>query len=129
MPRPHKCRKVLKAPVCTCFKPGNVPMRALQRVLLTLDQYEAIRLADYEGLEHAEAALKMGISRPTFTRLITSAHKVLAKVLVEGHALVIDGGSVTYSSAACPRCGADCSACRCPDRATCNTCIKKNAGE
>jgi predicted DNA-binding protein (UPF0251 family) len=68
----------------------------MKRVELTLDEYEAIRLADYEGLEHLEASEKMDISRSTFTRLIEKARQKVAKSLIEGKELVIEGGNIDF---------------------------------
>jgi predicted DNA-binding protein (UPF0251 family) len=66
----------------------------LSRTELTLDEYEAIRLADYEALEHLAASEKMKISRPTFTRLIEKARRKVAEALIEGKELVFEGGNV-----------------------------------
>ena len=67
-------------------------MRELDEVALELDEIEAIRLADLEDLYHADAALKMGVSRPTFGNILASAHKKIAKALLEGKALRISSG-------------------------------------
>ena len=64
----------------------------LEEVVVTVDELEAIRLADFEGLYQAEAAEKMQISRQTFGRILESAHKKIAVALVEGKSLVFDGG-------------------------------------
>lgn len=68
-------------------------MRDLQSVILLFEEYEAIRLADYEDLTQEEAAAKMNISRPTFTRLYDKARKSIAKAFAEGKAIIIRGGS------------------------------------
>lgn len=79
------------------FKPFGIPMRELESVVLLYEEYEAIRLADYENLNQEEAAVRMNISRPTFTRLYDKARKSMAKAFVEGKAIVIQGGTyVTY---------------------------------
>jgi len=75
------------------FKPFGIPMRKLKPVVLLFEEYEAIRLADYENLTQAEAAKKMNISRPTFTRLYDKARKSIAKAFVEGTAIIIQGGT------------------------------------
>jgi predicted DNA-binding protein (UPF0251 family) len=64
----------------------------LEEIILTVDEFEAIRLADLEGLYQEQAAEKMNISRPTFGRIIESAHKKVAEALVRGRALKIEGG-------------------------------------
>ena len=75
------------------YKPFGVPMRDLESVIMTVEQYEALRLADYENLTHEEAAERMNTSRPTFTRLYDKARKSVAKAFVEGKAIIISGGA------------------------------------
>ena len=76
------------------FKPRGIPISQLEEVVLSLDEYEAIRLADYEQLYQEEAAARMKISRQTFGRIIEAAHKKIADVLMNGKALKIEGGEV-----------------------------------
>lgn len=71
------------------FKPRGIPLVQLDEVVLNLDELEAIRLADYEGLYHEQAAEKMNISRPTFGRILSEARRKVAEVIVEGKALNI----------------------------------------
>jgi len=106
MVRPQKCRRIVGRPVCDVFKPRGVPMRALEKVLLSLDEFEAVRLADHEGLDQSAAAERMNISRPTFTRLIETARHKVATAIVAGRALVIAGGMVHIGDddSECPRC-------------------------
>jgi predicted DNA-binding protein (UPF0251 family) len=66
----------------------------LQQTTLTVDELEAVRLADLQGLYQEQAAEKMNVSRQTFGRIIESAHKKIADALVNGKALLIQGGSV-----------------------------------
>ena len=94
MPRPPKTRWIEGHPPVLMFKPAGVPARTLQRVTLRLDEYEALRLADYEGLEQDEVAERLGVSRPTVSRILERAHKAVADMLVEGRALVVEGGPV-----------------------------------
>jgi predicted DNA-binding protein (UPF0251 family) len=77
-------------------------MGQLRGVTLTLDGLEAIRLADAEGLDHEEAAERMGISRPTFSRLLAEARGIVARGLVNGWAIRIDGGNYTLTDSATP---------------------------
>ena len=98
MPRPYSRRRVARHPVVDLFKPAGIPARELDEVVMTLDEHEAIRLADLEGLYHEEAARRMGISRPTFGRILESAHRKVAEVLVEGKALRIEGGPIHFVS-------------------------------
>ena len=92
MPRPRIPRRILLPPRFLTFKPMGVPRRLLQRVTLSVDEFEAIRLADHERLDHLEAAARMGISRSTFSRLIDSAHGKVAACIIEGRELRIEGG-------------------------------------
>jgi predicted DNA-binding protein (UPF0251 family) len=94
MPRPKCCRRIRALPPVKEFKPVGRPSRELERLELTLDEFEALRLADYEGLYHEQAAELMGISRPTLTRLVTSARRKVATLLVEGVRLVVKGGEI-----------------------------------
>ncbi|MDP8315380.1 MAG: DUF134 domain-containing protein [Candidatus Celaenobacter antarcticus] len=107
MSRPRKIRRVSKPPICSRFKPVGIPARLLDVVDLSVDEYEALRLADYEGLEHKEAAEKMGISRPTFTRLIDQARKKFASGIIEGKEISIEGGNFQFLQhvARCRNCG------------------------
>ncbi len=90
--RPHHCRRIQNEPDITMFRPRGIDWHDLDQVQLTVDELEAVRLADLEGLYQAEAADKMKVSRPTFGRIITSAHRKIADVLVNGKALKISGG-------------------------------------
>ncbi|MCK5398979.1 DUF134 domain-containing protein [bacterium] len=101
MVRPKRNRWVGRPPEFNEFKPVGVPATQLSTVNLTLDEYEAIRLADLEGMDHASAAEKMGISRPTFSRLIESARKKAAEFLVTGAHLIIQGGSIHFKRNRC----------------------------
>lgn len=81
-------------PEVTCFKPAGVPIRALEEVTLTLDELEALRLADFNGLYQEQAAEQMKISRATFARIIESARRKVADALLHGKALRVEGGPV-----------------------------------
>ena len=94
MPRPHCLRQITLWPDATYFKPAGIPLRVLEEVTLALDEFEAVRLADLEGLYHEPAAEKMNISRPTFSRVLESGRKKIADALVNGKALRIEGGNV-----------------------------------
>jgi predicted DNA-binding protein (UPF0251 family) len=96
MPRPKKNKIVGSPPLFSCFKPVGVRRDQLQDARLALDEYEAIRLSDYEGLDHEHAAEKMGISRSTFSRLVDTARKKVAAFLVDGRMLQIEGGRVHF---------------------------------
>lgn len=96
--RPKKERIVKHPPVYTKFKPIGIPLNDLKKISLTIDEFEAIRLADLEAKDHLTASIEMGISRSTFTRLIESARKKSAEMLVEGALLTIEGGEITFSN-------------------------------
>ena len=93
MPRPPKCRRVESLPMVDYFKPRGVPMLNLDEAALPLDEFEALRLADFEDLPHDQAAERMNVSRQTFGRVLASARKKVAQVLVLGQALRIEGGN------------------------------------
>jgi predicted DNA-binding protein (UPF0251 family) len=92
MARPRNCRRVGSIPESNYFKPRGIPLSQLEEVVLTVDECEAIRLADLESLYQEQAAEKMQVSRQTFGRIIESAHKKVAEALVKGKALKIEGG-------------------------------------
>ena len=93
MVRPCKCRRVECSPGVTYFKPRGIPVAQLDEVILSLDEYEAIRLADQEGLYQEAAAEQMNISRQTFGNILRTAHQKVAEALVQGLAMKIEGGS------------------------------------
>jgi predicted DNA-binding protein (UPF0251 family) len=95
MSRPFKCRHIGCEPGTTYFKPRGIPLVGLQEVVLTVDEFEAIRLADLEGLYQEEAAKKMKISRQTFGNIINSAHGKIADAIINGKAIKIEGGVYT----------------------------------
>jgi len=78
------------------FKPFGIRPSMAEEVALQYDEYESIRLLDYEGLLQEEAAEKMNVSRPTLTRIYENARKTIAKAFVEGKIIVIEGGSVDF---------------------------------
>jgi uncharacterized protein len=90
MPRPKKYRCVRCRPDATYFKPRGIPLIELEEIPITLDELEAIRLADYEGMYHEKASTKMKISRPTFGRILNDARRKIAECLIKGKALKID---------------------------------------
>jgi predicted DNA-binding protein (UPF0251 family) len=94
MPRPVQCRRVCLKPGCTYFKPAGIPTSTLKEIVVAVDELEALRLADVEGLYHEKAAEQMGVSRRTFGRIIDSARKKVAQALTQGMALRIEGGVI-----------------------------------
>jgi len=93
VPRPKRCRKVCFDPNYKVFKPQGIPMDELSSIEMELDELEAMRLSDVEDLSQAEAARRMGISQPTFNRIISGARSKVATALTEGVALKIARGS------------------------------------
>jgi uncharacterized protein len=111
MARPRSPRSVSAHPVARLFKPGGVP--GLRQIRMTLDEFEAVRLADLERLQQGPAAVRMGVSRPTFGRVLASARRKVAEALVLGRALRIEGGAVEPAAARrgrCPFCAHRCRA-------------------
>ncbi len=98
MPRPDKVRYIFSIPEVRQFRPQGVKTASLDKVELTLDEFEAIRLVDYEGLEHSEAAILMNISRPTFSRVLDKGRRKVALFLVEAKPLDINGGNVVVKN-------------------------------
>ena len=90
--RPKKTRWISCLPDERCFKPICKPLNKLKGVCLTLDEFEALRLADLEGLKQVDAAKRLKISRPTFSRIIASARGKIADGLVNIKAIRIEGG-------------------------------------
>jgi len=87
------CKRIEALPEVRYFKPRAVPMADLEEVTLTMEELEALRLAHLEGHYQKEAAESMGVSRATFGRVLDAAHRKVAKALVEGCALRIEGGT------------------------------------
>jgi predicted DNA-binding protein (UPF0251 family) len=93
MSRPPKCRRVEFLPNVTYFKPAGTPLKDLEEVGMSVEEAEAIRLKDLEGLEQEQGAEKMNISRPTYQRILASARQKLADALLNGKAIRIEGGN------------------------------------
>ena len=98
MPRPKSDRIIHEPPLFTEFKPMGIPGRNLEQIKLSLDEFEALRLADHVGLSHEEAAEQLEISRSTFTRLIRKARKKVADFMFTGKLLSIGGGNVHFKN-------------------------------
>ena len=98
MPRKKCLRYIEQFPEVTYYKPAGIPMRVLEEVVISLDEIEAIRLADYEKFYQEEAAGRMNISRQTFGRIIESAHQKIAEAILNGKAIRIEGGNISYHS-------------------------------
>ena len=106
MPRPKQNRKVTSPPLMLGYKPFGIPRSQLESVIIHYDEFEAIRLLDYEGLMQEQAAERMNVSRPTLTRIYEQARRSIAKAFIEGKMILIEGGNVEFSSEwfRCKRC-------------------------
>lgn len=89
-------------PDVTYFKPRSVPLGKLDEMSLSVEGFEALRLADHKGLGHEAAAAKMGVSRQTFGRMLSEARLCVATALTEGLALKIQGGHYALADATRP---------------------------
>jgi uncharacterized protein len=105
MPRPPNCRRIAAQPGASVFRPAGVPACRLKWLKLTLDEFEALRLADLEGLHQTDAAARMKVSRQTFGRIVENARRKVAQVLHSGMGLSIEGGTVRTTARRCPGCG------------------------
>ena len=92
MVRPRKRRRLARRPKAMIYKPAGVPLAGLSQVTLLAEELEALRLADLEGLQQAEAATRMGVSRSTFQRTLERARRQIALALTEGQALALTEG-------------------------------------
>jgi predicted DNA-binding protein (UPF0251 family) len=97
MARPPKCRRVEFIPTFTYFKPAGIPKNDLEELILNVEELEAIRLKDREGLEQVDCAEKMHISRATFQRILISARNKIAEAIIEGKAIRIEGGNYRFA--------------------------------
>lgn len=100
MVRPRKCRMVNSTPRVNYFKPRGVPLRELGEVRLSVEELEALRLVEIEGLEQEKAASLMNISRQTFGRVLSCARRAVALAVVLGQALRIEGGDYSVKEVA-----------------------------
>ena len=111
MARPLKPKLVGEAPKTDYFKPRGIPMAQLEEVMLSIEELEALRLVDLEGMYQEDAAREMGVSRQTIQRMITEARAKVIEALFTGKALRIEGGSYIIKEGAgryrCGRCGGE----------------------
>ncbi len=91
--RPIKERHVEQLPPVGQFKPVGIPIFAVDEMVISIEEMEAVRLADVEGMDQGPAAELMGISRPTFHRILAKAHTKIGQFLWEGKSLRIEGGN------------------------------------
>lgn len=107
MPRFVKQRFVQFPPAAVLFKPQGVPLRTLEQIVLGLDEYEVLRLVDYEGRDIETAAESLRVSRATAGRILESARKKSAEAICRGKAILIEGGTVVVGGQRfrCDSCG------------------------
>ena len=95
MPRPVRCRRIERLPVYRSFSPDDIT--TAERVRMTVDEFEALRLLDDEGLTQEACAVRMNIARTTVTAIYDSARKKVAEALVHGKQLLITGGCCEFT--------------------------------
>jgi len=93
MSRPRKKRRVRFIPKIKCFVPYKVPENQVKENVLKIEELEALRLRDIEGLDQESCAIKMNISRQTYQRILAEARKKIVDSLVNGKAIRIEGGN------------------------------------
>jgi len=96
MPRPMKPRWINGKPGTVFFVPHPFPDPRIEHVALSLDELEALKLADHEDLSQEEASVEMNVSRATFGRIVRQARKKVAEALVTGKAILVEGGEIEY---------------------------------
>lgn len=107
MPRPRKCRKVCCLPESNLFGPLNVLNINSDPIIMTVDEYETIRLIDLEGMMQEECAEKMNVARTTVQKIYNDARRKLANSLVNGNILKIVGGDYKLCDESEPICGCE----------------------
>ena len=90
MSRPRLCRRIKFNPQTTYFKPQGIPVRCLEVIEMSLEEMEALRLKNLQGLEQIQAAQKMNTSQSTFARILASANQKIADALINGKAIRIE---------------------------------------
>lgn len=103
MAREPRCRHVERMPFVQYFKPGGIPRASLQEVVLKVEELEAVRLKDLQGWEQEECAARMQVSRPTFQRILIDGRAKIADALVNGKAIIIEGGDYCLGGGHCRR--------------------------
>ena len=102
MARPTRCRRICIEPAYDSFRPEGIPTG--EKITMTVDEYEVIRLVDLKKYTHEQCAQQMGISRTTVTEIYESARYKLADSLVHGKVLSISGGNYCFCDGRDPFC-------------------------
>ena len=97
--RPQKVRYIKSMPKIAQFSPRGKPGRP-DEVELLVDQFEALKLADFEGLDQSRGAVAMGVSRPSFGRILREARRVMADAIINGKIIRIQGGNIKVRGSA-----------------------------
>ncbi len=99
-PRKTVLRKISSPPKIKGFKPygDGILTDSVEKIMLQIEEYEAIKMCDYDQFTHCEASQMMGVSRPTFTRIYSIARQKTAKAMVEGLQICIEGGKIYFDS-------------------------------
>lgn len=108
MPRPKKCRRVCCLPDNSKFGPLDVENDENNHIIMAVDEYETIRLIDFEGLNQEECSLRMNVARTTVQAIYNNARKKLAEFLVNGKVLHIAGGEYQLCNETIKPCGKSC---------------------
>ena len=93
MPRPQKCRRICAMPAIRRFSPESRLQREKGEIVMGIDEYEVVRLLDYEGMTQEECARQLDVARSTVANIYDNARKKLADVLVNGKYLRLEGGN------------------------------------
>lgn len=104
MPRPSKPRNICEMPKYSIFGPKGERMNKLESIAMSIDELETIKLIDHLGYNQEEAASRMNVARTTVQRIYNLARKKIAKALIEGAVLVIEGGHVIVCEDDCDEC-------------------------
>ncbi|SDY75070.1 DUF134 domain-containing protein [Tindallia californiensis] len=109
MPRPHKWRKVCGLPESDSFGPQTDSLRSKKTIVMSVEEYETIRLIDVEGLNQEACAKQMDVARTTVQKIYNDARKKVGETLVYGYKLKIEGGKYQLCEgvealAGCGRC-------------------------
>jgi predicted DNA-binding protein (UPF0251 family) len=125
MPRPRKCRRICSLPETTAFQP--LGKGGVGEVVMTIDEFETIRLIDLEGLTQELCAARMNVARTTVQAIYTSARGKLAQALVGGKTLRISGGDYVICQGDAPGCGCVChgEAARQEEICACRCCTRR----
>jgi len=107
MPRPRKFRRVCHVPLINLYGPLTKVLTDNEPVIMSVEEYETIRLIDLDGLTQEECAIRMDVARTTVQKIYSDAREKIAKSLVNGDVLRIEGGDYKVYDVfdSRPRCG------------------------